>query len=108
MTHSFPTRRSSDLGTSYADAYSMVKTALNMNKAYQDWANEPAYSSYMQFIDVAAQFDSEYNMPAAETPVNTRSAITELRGTNGVHPNNDGYLQIADACFRNIIANYCQ
>lgn len=95
-------------GTSYADGYGMVVTALNMNKAYQDWCNDPAYSSFLEFVNVSSQVDSEYNMPASQTPVNSRSTITELRGTNGVHPNNDGYLQIGDVQFRNIVANYCQ
>lgn len=95
-------------GTSYADGYGMVVTALNLNKAYQDWCNEPAYSSFLEFVNISSQFDSENNMPEADTPVNTRNSKSEKRGTNGVHPDDSGYLQIGDVMFRNIVANYCQ
>ena len=95
-------------GDSYADGYGMVVTALNMNKAYQDFANNKNYSEFVEFVNVSSQFDSEYCMPYAETPVNTRCAVTEIRGTNGVHPNSEGYMQIADVVYRNFVANFCQ
>ncbi|MFZ4412444.1 MAG: hypothetical protein ACOYOV_05110 [Bacteroidales bacterium] len=95
-------------GTSYADQFGMVKTALNMNIAYQAFANEVAYSSFVEFVAVSSQFDSENNMPQADVAVNSRSAITEKRGTNGVHPDTPGYYQIADVVFRNFVANFCQ
>ena len=92
-------------GTSYADGYGMVVTALNMNKAYQDFANQDDYKSFVEFINVSSQFDSEYNMPSADLKVNTRSSLTERRGTNGVHPSNDGYMQIADIVYRSMMAS---
>lgn len=95
-------------GTGYADGYGMVVTALNMNKAYQDWCNETAYSSFMEFVNVSSQFDSEYNMQCIDKIVNTRQTITEKIGTNGVHPANEGYYQIGDVVFRNFVANFCQ
>ena len=52
-----------------------------------------------------AQFDVEYNMPAIETKVNARSEITEMVGTNGVHPTMAGYLQIGDVFFRALVAD---
>lgn len=58
--------------------------------------------------DLAPQFDSDNNMQAASTPVNTRNPATELRGTNGVHPAASGYNQIADACWRDFIRTFCQ
>jgi len=87
----------------YADVFGMVKTVLNLNKAYQDWANEPAYSSFVEFVNVASQFDSENNMPEADKAVNSRSVKTEKVGTNGVHPSTEGYYQIADVVYRNVI-----
>ena len=95
-------------GTGYSDSYGMVVTALNMNTAYQNFANLPAYSEFVEFVNVSSQFDSEYNMPFAEITVNTRSTITERRGTNGVHPTTEGYYQIADVVYRNFVANFCQ
>lgn len=90
------------------DQYGMIVTALNMNKAYQDLANDPAYSSFVEFVNVSTQFDSEYNMPYSPKNVNTRNTVTENVGTNEVHPDTNGYLQIGDVVYRNFIANYCQ
>jgi hypothetical protein len=95
-------------GTGYADTFGMVKTALNLNKAYQDWCNEAAYSTFCEFVNVSSQFDSENNMPEADAKVNIRSAKIEKRGINGVHPATEGYYQIGDVAFRNVIANFCQ
>lgn len=96
-------------GTSYADGYGMVVTALNQNKAYQDFANSDGYSDFVEFVNVSSQFDSEYNMPYKDNPVNVRnSSVTEKVGTNGVHPSENGYLQIGDIVYRNFIANFCQ
>ena len=92
-------------GTSYSDRYGMVVTALNMNQAYQDFANQDDYKSFVEFINISSQFDSEYNMPQAEATVNTRSSLTEQRGTNGVHPSDNGYMQIADVVYRNLMAS---
>lgn len=96
-------------GTSYADWYGMVVTTLNMNKAYQDFANEEGYSDFVEFVNVSSQFDTEYMMPHEQKDVNTRNSSTkEWIDTNGVHPSWEGYLQIADVVYRNFIANFCQ
>lgn len=96
-------------GTFYADGYGMVVTALNQNDAYQEFANRPEYSGFVEFVNVSAEFDTEYNMPHAERAVNTRNTgVTEWVDTNGVHPDNNGYLSIGDVCYRNFVANFCQ
>ena len=96
-------------GTSYADGYGMVVTALNQNDAYQEFANRPEYSGFVEFVNVSAEFDTEYNMPHADRAVNTRNTgVTEWVDTNGIHPDNNGYLSIGDVCFRNFVANFCQ
>lgn len=93
----------------YTDPYGLFVTALNMNTAYQDFANEAGYSDYVEFINVSSQVDSEFNMPFTEVAVNTRNSdYTDKVGTNDVHPNEKGYYQIADVLFRNFVANFCQ
>ena len=92
----------------YADAFGMTITALNMNKAYQDFANSDGYNSFVEFVNVASQFDSENNMPKAEHAVNTRNTDTEMRGINGVHPATSGHYQIADVVYRSIVKEFCQ
>ena len=95
-------------GSGYADGYGMVVTALNMNKFYQEFANDEEYSSFVEFVNISSQFDTDYMMPHNEKVVNTRSTDKEWMDTNGVHPSNDGYLQIGDVVYRNFIANFCQ
>ena len=92
-------------GSGYADTFGTIRKLMDLNQAYKDLAESSAYSSFVEYVDIASQFDSENNMPSAETKVNTRSSLTERRGTNGVHPSTDGYMQIADVVYRNIIAN---
>jgi lysophospholipase L1-like esterase len=105
---------SGGLGANYgangglSEYYGMVRSANSMNIAYQSLANEVAYSSWVQFISIAPQFDSENNMSQSLTPVNTRNSTTENRGTNGVHPAAAGYYQIADAIYREFISTFCQ
>lgn len=90
-------------GTGYADGYGLALSVLKLNDAYQSFANEQGYADWVEFVNVSAQFDSEWNMQLAELPVNTRNSNVEWRGRNGLHPGTAGYLQIADAMYRNII-----
>lgn len=89
----------------YCDAYALTRWVFRLNRAYGAWAREAPYREYLKFIHLSGQFDSEYNMPGAQKPANTRCDVTETVGTNGVHPAPDGYLQIADAAFRSAVAD---
>ena len=95
-------------GTGYSDQFGMLRTILNMNKVYQDFASKTEYSSFVEFVNVSSQFDVEYNMQSTETNVNTRNSKKERLDTNGVHPSIEGYYQIADVVYRNFVANFCQ
>gem|GEM_PF-659111 len=88
----------------YSNWYGLVRSVMNMNLAYQEMANEDEFSSYVEFINISGQFDSEYNMPHQTKAVNTRSSTTEQVGTNGVHPSMDGYYQIGDAAYRALVS----
>jgi hypothetical protein len=91
-------------GSSYADTFGMIATACNYNEFLKSIANDPSYSSFVDYIGIAPQFDTLYNMPFIEKNVNTRnSSKTEIIGTNGVHPSNSGYMQIGDAVYRDLI-----
>jgi hypothetical protein len=73
---------------------------------HQQWnrglCEEKAYAGKMTFLSIAGQFDTEYNMPRYQMAVNTRNSTTEYVGSNGVHPSNSGYYQIADAVLRHL------
>jgi hypothetical protein len=90
------------LGANYGASWNYkdtLKFVFEMNR----WIKEvSAEYTDIEFINLAGQFDSEYNMQSADLSVNTRNATTERRGTNGVHPALEGYYQIADAVYRNL------
>ena len=92
----------------YCDDYDLTRFVLELNRAYEAWTEEEAYCGFMEFINISGQFDSENNMPYAEKNVNTRSKVTERIGTNGLHPLTEGYLQIGDAVYRNMVKSFCQ
>lgn len=92
----------------YCDDYELTRFVLELNRAYEAWTKEAPYCEYTEFINISGQFDSENNMPYTEKTVNTRSLIKEKIGTNGVHPLPEGYLQIADAVYRNIVKSFCR
>lgn len=53
----------------------------------------------VHMINLALTHDSEYNFGAEETPVNPRAAQTEFMPKESVHPQEQGYYQMADVIF---------
>ena len=95
----------SNYGASKPSNNRLLKKDFNMvlGKTYQDWTEEEKYKDKLEYINISAQFDSEHGYPHIFKPVNTRSKEVEWFDVNGVHPSNDGYMQIADAVYRNLI-----
>ena len=91
-------------GTEY---YEWIRSIFGLNLAYQALPTTLGATSWLRFISISSQFDSENNMPQSSTVVNTRNAATEQRGTNAIHPATSGYYQIADAAYRDFIRTYC-
>lgn len=87
----------------YSDTFGTITSAFNYNKALENLTLEDEFKAYTRYVDTKGQFDSEYNMPSIERAVNLRSNIKEVVGTNGVHPNMNGYLQIGDVFFRALV-----
>lgn len=86
----------------YCDDYGMARFTMDLNIAYEEWTKEEEYKDFMEFINLSGQFDTDYSLPFEQKKVNTRSKITEMFGTNGIHPSFDGYMQIADCMFRSM------
>ena len=53
----------------------------------------------LYFVPLAECHDSEYNFGAVETPVNPRASQKELMPTEGIHPKQQGFEQIADIMY---------
>lgn len=94
------------LGTSYgatgqyADYWRLRRLVSGYNLMLRELSADAAYSAMTTYVEVAAQFDADNNMPGSAAPVNTRNATTMWRSSNGVHPADSGYHQIADAAYR--------
>ncbi len=85
------------------DQYGYMCHVLKMNEIHEQWATSPEYKDFVEFVNVSAQFDGENNFPTEEKPVNTRNKKTEIVGINGAHPMEEGYMQVADAVYRNLV-----
>ena len=83
--------------------YDKLQHIWKLQEIYQTISKEPQYTGKVDYINISAQFDSEYNMPHAERNANIRTTQKEYVQTNGVHPAIDGYMQIADAVTRNFL-----
>lgn len=90
-----------------ADKWGTIRSMRSYNDFLKEKCASNTYSSWVEYVDVASQFDSENNMPENNVQVNTRNAKTEIRGTNGVHPAASGYYQIADVVYRSMVHQYC-
>ena len=53
----------------------------------------------VHMINLAVSHDSEYNFGAVEEPVNPRASQTQLVPVEAVHPQQQGYFQMADVMF---------
>lgn len=67
-------------------------------------ADLSAYSN-LYLIPISTCHDSEFNFGAVSTPVNPRAAQVEYLPSEATHPQNQGYLQIADIIFSSLAAN---
>ena len=88
--------------------YEKLQAVWNINKWYVEISKEDKYSSSVEYMNLAGQFDTEYSMPTKEVAVNNRLSETEIRQCNGVHPAQSGYLQIADAVLRNFASRLAE
>ena len=87
-------------GNPMSDTYGMLVSAMHYNAALERLSDLPQYRDFVQYVDVAAQFDTDYNMPDKSRPANNRTDVTEVLGNDGLHPSTSGYYQIADAMYR--------
>jgi len=104
----FPYIESFVSATNTQHTFATIRKIAFMNKLYQEICNRDEYSDYVEFVNISAQFDSQYNMDlitssgqTREKDVNTRNShFKEMFVGNTVHPGTTGYMQIADAAYR--------
>ena len=85
----------------YSDPYATLFYLFDFSKSLEQLVTNEEFSEYCYYVDNKAQFDVDYNLPYKNEPVNSRNdSVTEVEGTNGLHPTNAGYHQIGDAFYR--------
>lgn len=111
MTMPFPSLNGG-LGTNYGaeppfnDYLNLINYHIELCKAYENWCKEEKYKDNLELVHMSGQFDSEHNYPYVEKPVNTRCQTTERFDVNGGHPAPCGYMQMADAVYRNLVKEF--
>lgn len=82
---------------SWAALYAQFRYA----KAVEDFIGDNEYKDWCFLANTMAETDSEYAFPISTKAVNTRMPdVKEVIGTNGAHPNDTGYMMIADSIYR--------
>ncbi len=82
--------------------YEKLQFVWKVEQWYKDLCQEAAYANNLEYIQLSGQFDTEYSMPMMETTPNCRVQEKILVQSNGLHPAEAGYMQIADAVFRHL------
>ena len=75
----------------------------NVDKWHKDLSNE--HKNNITSINLSGQFDTEHGTSTRDVAVNVRSTTKATEQSNGLHPNKEGYYQIADAVYRKFIAD---
>ncbi len=84
--------------------FPMLEKVFAFEDAYRALAADAKYRGQLSVVSIAGQYDAEYNEQKGGFAANNRNPANEVIGTNGVHPSDYGYLQIADAIFRHMCA----
>ena len=93
-------------GTNYGTSwnfYEKTKRIFEFQQALIELSNDEKYGDSISFISVAGQFDSANCYPTTNMPINNRVSTKVPVQSNGVHPNENGLYQIADAVYRHVV-----
>jgi len=79
----------------YEEYKKVLNLCIKLTELMGDYTN-------LHFVPLATCHDSEYNYGSVETPVNPRAAQTVDLPIEAVHPQAQGYYQIADVVFSSL------
>lgn len=88
------------LGESYGTSWTYHEKVAKVKEFDELYASIASAQDNVYYFNLSGVFDAEYGYPYEATPANYRSTVKINRQTNGVHPNESGYLQIADGVYR--------
>ena len=76
----------------YSEQKKIMDLMMKLDETFKDYAN-------LHMVNLALTHDDEHNFGAVQTPVNPRAAQTELMPDDGIHPDAQGYYQMADVMY---------
>lgn len=76
----------------YQERYKIMDLTQRLDNAFKDYSN-------VHMVNLAITHDDEYNFGAQETPVNPRASQKEYLPVDGIHPQVQGYFQMADVMY---------
>lgn len=80
--------------------YTIARKERDFAEGLMDISEDVEFSGNVVYVPCLEEFDCEYGYPSSSKSANNRSSVTEVVGTNAVHPNPGGYNLIADAVYR--------
>lgn len=91
-------------GLNYGGFYGRPRIIRERVAEYNKGLNELTKDrDYAFFLHLGCQYDVEYSSLKKVEPINNRTEETMEIGSNGVHPGKIGYLQMADAIYRDFV-----
>ena len=84
--------------------YEKLGIMFDINDLYETIAKDAKYGGHVSYASTAGQVDSANCYSTTNMPVSNRVPTTEAVQNNGVHPNTNGYYNIADVVYRHIAA----
>ena len=85
----------------YSRYLDLIDYVYALDNTYNQLSKELANN--VSSVNISGQFDTEYNMQTTEKSPNVRNNQKISQQSNGVHPAQSGYYQIADACYRDFV-----
>lgn len=76
----------------YQERYKIMDLTQRLDNAFKDYSN-------VHMVNLAITHDDEYNFGTQETPVNPRASQVEYLPVDGIHPQAQGYYQMADVMY---------
>jgi lysophospholipase L1-like esterase len=91
-----------DCKTPSSNAFALKNAIIDLSAAYQELADRPEYRDFVDYLNLACQYDGRNGGRIKTRPASLRSPVKEPICINALHPSYHGYMMFADAYYRKI------
>ena len=85
--------------------YGLRISWFSLSEGIKKYISDNSLEDVIYVMNWLGETDAENDYPSTTKTVNPRSSVTEVIGTNGIHPSIIGYNQFADSAYRCFCAN---